>query len=54
MTELDAYNALMLAFEHAQNTGQMLLTILTGYLLITYFMGDRLTTLQSTDKLRNL
>ena len=46
MTELDAYNALMLAIEHAQNTGQMLLTILTGYLLITYFMGDRLTTFQ--------
>jgi hypothetical protein len=46
MTELDAYNALMLAIELAQNTGQMLLTILTGYLLITFFMGDKLTTFQ--------
>ena len=46
MTELEAYNALMLAIEHAQNTGQMLLTMLTGYLLIAFFMGVKLTSFQ--------
>ena len=46
MTELDAYNALMLANEHAQTTGQILLTVLTGYLLIAFFVGKKLTTFQ--------
>jgi hypothetical protein len=46
MNELDAYNALILANDQAQNIGEMLLTILTGYLLITFFVGEKLTTFQ--------
>ena len=46
MNELDAYNALILANDQAQNIGEMLLTVLTGYLLITYFVGEKLTTFQ--------
>jgi hypothetical protein len=46
MSELEAYNAMMLANDHAQSTGQVLLTVLTGYLLITYFVGKDLTIFQ--------
>ena len=46
MTEIDAYNALILANDQAQNIGEMLLTVLTGYLLITFFVGEKLTTFQ--------
>ena len=46
MNELDAYNALILANDQAQSIGEMLLTVLTGYLLITYFVGEKLTTFQ--------
>ena len=46
MNEIDAYNALILANEQTQNIGEMLLTVLTGYLLITYFVGEKLTTFQ--------
>ena len=46
MPELDAYNAMMLANDHAQSTGQVLLTVLTGYLLIAYFVGKALTVFQ--------
>ena len=46
MTELEAYEALMLASNQAQSTGEVLLTILTGYLLIAFFIGERLTIFQ--------
>ena len=46
MNEVDAYNPLILANEQTQNIGEMLLTVLTGYLLITYFVGEKLTTFQ--------
>ena len=46
MTEMDAYNALMLANNQAESVGEILLTVLTGYLLIAYFMGEKLTTFQ--------
>jgi hypothetical protein len=46
MTEMDAYNALMLANNQAESVGEILLTVLTGYLLIAFFMGDKLTTFQ--------
>lgn len=46
MNEIDAYNALILANDQAQNIGEMLLTVLTGYLLITFFVGEKLTTFQ--------
>lgn len=46
MTEMDAYNALMLANNQAESVGEILLTVLTGYLLIAFFMGRKLTTFQ--------
>jgi small-conductance mechanosensitive channel len=46
MTEIEAYNALVLAQDQAQNIGAMLLTVLTGYLVITFFVGAKLTTFQ--------
>jgi len=46
MTELEVYDALMLANEMAADNGQTLLTVLTGYLLITFFVGEKLTTFQ--------
>ncbi len=46
MTDLDAFNAMMLANDYAQATGEMLLTVLTGYLLIAYFVGAKLSVFQ--------
>lgn len=46
MTELDAYNALTLANEQVMNIGDTLITLLTGYLLISFFVGEKLTTFQ--------
>ena len=46
MTEIEAYNSLVLAQDQAQNIGAMLMTVLTGYLVITFFVGAKLTTFQ--------
>ena len=43
---MDAYNSLMLANNQAESVGEILLTVLTGYLLIAFFMGEKLTTFQ--------
>ena len=46
MTEIEAYNSLVLAQDQAQNIGAMLMTVLTGYLVITFFVGAKLTKFQ--------
>lgn len=46
MTDLDTFNAMKLANDYAQATGEVLLTVLTGYLLITYFVGAKLSVFQ--------
>ena len=46
MNEIEAYNSLVLAQDQAQNIGAMLMTVLTGYLVITFFVGAKLTTFQ--------
>ena len=46
MTELDIYNAMIQANEQASTVGEMLLTVLTGYLLIAFFVGKQLTNFQ--------
>lgn len=46
MTELDLYHAMIQANEQASMNGEVLLTVLTGYLLIAFFVGEKLTSLQ--------
>ena len=46
MNELDVYQAMMATIENAQNTGEMMVTLMTGYLLVAFFIGNKLSTFQ--------
>lgn len=46
MTELEAFDSLVSTSEYALNLGEQSIALLTGYLLIAFFMGRRLTLFQ--------
>ena len=46
MNELEVYQAMLGTIENAQSTGEMMVTLMTGYLLIAFFIGGRLSTFQ--------
>ena len=46
MTEVEAYNALLATSDYAINLGEQSIALLTGYLLIAFFIGKRLTLFQ--------
>jgi hypothetical protein len=46
MTEVEAYNSLLSTSDYALNLGEQSITLLTGYLLIAFFIGKRLTMFQ--------
>ena len=46
MTESEAFNSLLSTSEYALNLGEQSIALLTGYLLIAFFMGKRLTLFQ--------
>ena len=39
MTEVEAYNALLATSDYAINLGEQSIALLTGYLLIAFFIG---------------
>jgi len=46
MTEVEAYSALRETTEYAMAIGEQNITLLTGYLLIAFFIGAKLTRFQ--------
>ena len=46
MNELEVYQAMLGTIENAQNTGEMMVTLMTGYLLIAFFIGGKLSRFQ--------
>ena len=46
MTEVEAYSAVRDTTEYAMSIGEQNITLLTGYLLIAFFIGARLTRFQ--------
>lgn len=46
MNELEVYQAMLDTIENAQNTGEMMVTLMTGYLLIAFFIGGKLSRFQ--------
>jgi hypothetical protein len=46
VNELEVYQALLSTIEYAQGTGEMMFTLMTGYLLVAFFIGEKLTIFQ--------